>query len=143
MWIAFKIRIQLFKITLTAGLSLLRLPTLQHPITNSLYMYCIRYYILFTCESFMKSLIRVLPHSKTFPHVQHIADKLSRRKGVLPLYDLDLCFNRIYMPDWKTFLPLVKQLADCVEYMNLEATICQRYMRQMLSCTTWCLQKLV
>lgn len=54
----------------------------------------------------------------TFAHVQHIADKLSQLKGALRLHALDLCFNRIYVPDWKTFLPLVKQLANCVEYLE-------------------------
>ena len=55
----------------------------------------------------------------TFEHVQHIADKLSQPKGTFRLYALDLCFNRIYIPNWKTFLPLVKQLANCIEYLEI------------------------
>ena len=40
-------------------------------------------------------------------HVQHIADWLSQRKRQVRLHALDLCFNRVLVTDWKTFLPLV------------------------------------
>lgn len=69
----------------------------------------------------------------TLTHVQHIADWLSQRKRHVRLHALDLCFNRILVTNWKTFLPLVEQLSDSVTCM--EATICQPYCNQMLRCT--------
>ena len=54
----------------------------------------------------------------TLAHVQHIADWLSQRKRHVRLHALDLCFNRVLVTDWKTFLPLVKQLSDSVTFME-------------------------
>ena len=54
----------------------------------------------------------------TFAHVQHIADRLSHPKRPICLHALDLCFNRIHIPNWRAFLPLVKRLAGCVEYLE-------------------------
>ena len=54
----------------------------------------------------------------TFAHVQQIADRLSHPKSPIRLHALDLCFNRIQISNWRAFLPLVKRLAGCVEYLE-------------------------
>lgn len=54
----------------------------------------------------------------TFDHILCIAEWLTQPGRNIQLYALDLCFNRIHVPDWKTFLPLVQKLSERVELME-------------------------
>ena len=55
----------------------------------------------------------------TFAHVCCTLQTDCRiRKRPIRLHALDLCFNRIHVPNWRAFLPLLKRLAGCVEYLE-------------------------
>ncbi len=54
----------------------------------------------------------------TLAHVQYFADWLAEPGRNIHLHALDLCFNRILIPDCKSFLPLVEQLSAFVDFME-------------------------
>ncbi|DBA67609.1 TPA: hypothetical protein ACH3X2_001349 [Trebouxia sp. C0005] len=56
----------------------------------------------------------------SFEHVKFMALWLQVPDTRLKLYALDLSFNRISVPDWASFVPLVDTLSRSVQYMFFE-----------------------
>lgn len=54
----------------------------------------------------------------SFDHVKFVALWLQVPDTNLQLYALDLSFNRISVPDWASFAPLVDALSANVQYMH-------------------------
>ena len=59
----------------------------------------------------------------SFEHVKFIALWLQVPDTDLKLYALDLSFNRISVPDWASFVPLVDALSKNVQYMDFRENL--------------------